>query len=100
MEYQCGYCGRPCKNQEEVQECAKKCIENGLMMNIDRKEYEKNLKIRKETHLKNIFDNKSKEWQPCLHEGCPDCIGTGIRTDGSLCVHMISCPCHKCTPRC
>lgn len=38
--------------------------------------------------------------QSCLHDGCPNCIGTGVRADGSMCIHMISCPCPKCSPIC
>ena len=71
-----------------------------MIMSINRKDYEKDLRIRKEEHLKQIFKNKSREWKPCLHDSCPDCIGTGIRADGSLCAHMISCPCPKCTAGC
>lgn len=36
----------------------------------------------------------------CLHDGCTDCHGTGRKRTGELCVHMISCPCHKCSPYC
>lgn len=36
----------------------------------------------------------------CLHDNCTSCDGTGIRKDGlGPCVHMISCPCPKCSPR-
>lgn len=39
----------------------------------------------------------SKDAQPCLHDGCTECHGTGRKErDGSACVHMISCPCSKC----
>ena len=34
--------------------------------------------------------------QRCLHEGCDMCGGTGRKKDGSICVHMISCPCPRC----
>lgn len=38
--------------------------------------------------------------QKCLHDSCSSCGGTGIRKDGlGMCIHMISCPCPKCTPR-
>jgi len=38
---------------------------------------------------------------PCLHKSCPLCNGTGRRKDGlGSCVHMISCTCPKCSPRC
>lgn len=38
--------------------------------------------------------------QECLHDSCPECHGTGTRRNGNMCVHNISCPCPKCTPRC
>lgn len=38
------------------------------------------------------------ETQNCLHEGCPDCHGTGRDKDGRICIHHLSCPCKKCTP--
>lgn len=31
----------------------------------------------------------------CLHKLC-ECRGTGVRRDGTPCVHHISCPCDKC----
>jgi hypothetical protein len=35
---------------------------------------------------------------PCLHDGCQECGGTGVKRNGKeMCVHMISCPCPKCT---
>lgn len=37
--------------------------------------------------------------EPCMHDGCPKCHGTGRKKDGSLCIHHLSCPCPKCTPR-
>lgn len=51
-----------------------------------------------------IFD--IREWpygpepQRCLHELCSDCHGTGQKRDGSICIHALSCPCPRCTPRC
>lgn len=53
------------------------------------------------------FDNYKYEYLPdikrdssCLHNSCNSCGGTGIRKDGSMCVHMISCPCPKCSFYC
>jgi len=37
--------------------------------------------------------------QRCLHLSCPQCHGTGRKQDGQLCVHMLSCPCPRCSPR-
>ena len=33
----------------------------------------------------------------CLHLNCPTCKGTGIGPTGP-CVHMVSCPCPRCSP--
>lgn len=41
---------------------------------------------------------KPKPEQRCLHKGCKECQGTGRKRDGTMCVHMISCPCPKCSP--
>jgi hypothetical protein len=45
------------------------------------------------------FEKEPK--QECLHDNCSNCGGPGQRKDGlGFCVHMISCPCPKCRPRC
>ena len=68
---------------------------------MNREDYERDLKQRQEEHLRSIRGGQNDPfWRPCLHDGCPECVGTGIRRDGSLCVHGISCPCPKCSPRC
>ena len=36
----------------------------------------------------------------CFHRNCPKCHGNGVTTDGEICVHMISCNCPRCSPRC
>jgi hypothetical protein len=56
-------------------------------------------------HIPSPFDEQPKfrgwgEGQQCLHEGCPDCHGTGRKADGTMCIHSLSCPCPKCSPRC
>ena len=33
----------------------------------------------------------------CLHLICSQCKGTGIKKDGTRCVHYLSCPCKNCT---
>lgn len=38
--------------------------------------------------------------QPCAHDGCSSCHGTGKKEDGSFCVHMLYCSCPKCSPQC
>lgn len=47
--------------------------------------------------------NQSIKWsqnKDCLHDNCSMCEGSGIRKDGlGSCIHMISCPCEKCSPR-
>jgi hypothetical protein len=65
---------------------------------INRKQYEEDLERRQKEHLENIFNKQNQNWRPCIHDSCPECVGTGIRKDGSHCVHHISCPCPKCTP--
>lgn len=36
----------------------------------------------------------------CLHYSCSDCKGTGQKKNGGVCIHMISCLCSNCAPRC
>ena len=38
--------------------------------------------------------------EPCMHDSCSQCHGTGRKADGSSCIHMISCNCPKCTVQC
>jgi len=33
----------------------------------------------------------------CLHRLCTQCHGNGVKTDGTICVHYISCNCPLCT---
>lgn len=64
---------------------------------IQKEQYEEDLKRRQQEHLEKIHANQNKNLRPCLHDSCPSCLGTGIKQDGSLCIHMISCPCPKCS---
>lgn len=50
--------------------------------------------------IKSIKVALEDESDGCLHKSCPECHGTGRKPDGGWCVHMISCPCPKCTPYC
>lgn len=66
-------------------------------------------KRRQEEHLKRVRQNQQPWLNPnipqlvdqvtCLHLLCASCLGTGVKHDGTQCVHMISCPCPRCTPR-
>ena len=66
---------------------------------MDRKQYEEDLAQRKQDHLRRVRAHEDEHWRPCLHDGCEYCVGTGIKLNGSPCVHAISCPCSKCKPR-
>ena len=51
-------------------------------------------------NVTNIFDKLGTRIPDnCLHKRCPDCGGTGIKIDGEMCIHSISCLCSNCTPR-
>ena len=67
---------------------------------MDRKQYERDLKKRQKQHLDNIKMNQDRFWKPCTHDQCPSCVGTGIRFDGSLCIHNLYCDCPKCSIHC
>ena len=61
-------------------------------------EYFKDLARRQKEHLQQIGVRQFR--QRCLHDGCSECVGTGVRKNGGACVHMISCPCPRCSPTC
>lgn len=61
--------------------------------------YERKLKERQRSHLEHIGAMRDADWQPCMHDQCDRCHGTGVSIHGA-CVHMISCPCPRCSPRC
>lgn len=63
---------------------------------INRESYERDLAERQRNHIEQVTN---KDWQPCMHDTCPNCVGTGISKFGGSCIHGISCPCPKCTPR-
>lgn len=67
-------------------------------LNLNRGQYEEDLKRRQKEHLDSIQRQNDANWRPCLHDSCPECLGTGLKRDGSICVHNISCPCPKCSP--
>jgi len=66
---------------------------------MDRDQYEKDLEQRQAEHLRRVRTNPLG-WEPCAHDGCTQCHGTGIKLDGSQCIHMIACRCPKCSPGC
>ena len=70
-----------------------------ITSNANREQYERDLAERQRQHLESVRRSSDMHWQPCLHDNCTECYGTGVRHDGSGCVHMMSCPCPKCTPR-
>lgn len=65
---------------------------------LDKKQYEEDLKRRQEEHLNRVYNRENEYFQPCMHDACPNCLGTGVGKDGGSCIHMISCPCPKCKP--
>lgn len=65
---------------------------------MKRDQYEKELHNRQKEHLEKVMKNTQPHWQPCMHDKCNECYGTGVKIDGTQCVHSISCPCPKCNP--
>jgi hypothetical protein len=63
----------------------------------DKEQYEKELKRKQHEHLARVQGFVFQNWKPCLHEACPECYGTGIKVNGSSCVHNISCNCPRCS---
>lgn len=67
---------------------------------MDKYQYLKDLKKRQKQHLKNVKRHldQNDPWIPCVHDSCTSCHGTGIKIDGSGCVHYLYCSCPKCSP--
>lgn len=66
---------------------------------MDKETYEQALKARQKAHLDGIKINQNIQFQPCAHDSCPECCGTGIKKDGTMCIHNLYCGCPKCSPR-
>lgn len=64
---------------------------------MDREQYERDLKRRQAEHLRRVRQG-GRRWKPCRHDNCPQCHGTGVKLDGSQCIHMLHCDCPKCSP--
>lgn len=74
-------------------------ITGDIIDDMDNQEqYEKDLAERKRRHLEAVRQGSQRPWQPCMHDQCTQCHGTGVKLDGSTCVHFMSCPCPKCSP--
>lgn len=69
-----------------------------MIQETEKQRYERELAERQRQHLENVLGNSSRNWRPCMHDQCTECHGTGIKANGSTCIHGISCPCPKCTP--
>ena len=67
---------------------------------MDRKQYGEDLLRRQRDHLDRVRGAEDRTFQPCAHDQCSQCHGTGIRHDGRACMHNLYCPCPKCSPRC
>lgn len=65
---------------------------------MNKEQYYRDLAEIQKQHLQNVVGVKNENWRPCMHDACASCHGTGVRIDGSLCIHCISCPCPKCSP--
>lgn len=57
-------------------------------------------KVRKHRELIGKITGEGDGEVRCLHLLYQSCWGTGRKKDGTVCVHCISCPCPRCTPRC
>lgn len=84
------------------EEAAQKLPEFSRPLSRDEREtYQHELRRRQLSHIQEIERRKEQAkrentWKPCLHDTCPDCIGTGVKATGEKCIHMISCDCSRC----
>ena len=60
--------------------------------------YDDDLRRRQADHLRDVQRRNRGRPSDCAHNHCSECVGTGIKKDGTACVHHISCPCPRCTP--
>ena len=67
------------------------------VVQINQEDYEKDLRRRQQEHLSKVYGNRP--FKPCLHDQCPSCRGTGVKFDGSSCIHGLACSCPKCSPQ-
>lgn len=65
---------------------------------------QEDLRRRQEEHLERVRRNtrhggmfEAPDPNKCAHNACSSCVGTGIKSDGTMCVHFISCPCPSCS---
>jgi len=74
-------------------------------------QYERELYRKQQEHLRRVRElspptiytndvNKPFNAQPCMHDQCPSCHGTGVRINGGSCIHGIACSCPKCGVTC
>lgn len=77
--------------------------ENGISFfnqngnSIENQQWSDSVEEHKKKHLEHL-ENMDKQSDNCLHDNCTKCFGTGRKSDGSMCMHGIACPCRKCTP--
>lgn len=67
----------------------------------DHPKTDEELRRRQDEHMEEVHRRMNQDQSrevDCLHNQCTECVGTGIRKDGTKCLHMISCPCSRCTP--
>jgi hypothetical protein len=69
---------------------------------MDKKTFYDELEKRQAEHLKEVTRRATggEQWKPCRHDLCTECHGTGVRLDGTPCMHALHCDCPKCAPRC
>ena len=68
--------------------------------NLSSEEYYERLKERQRRHLESVKRRINGPFRSCLHDSCQSCHGTGIKIDGSVCIHFLHCTCPRCSPQC
>jgi len=70
-----------------------------IQEDLNEEEYYRNLRERQRLHLESVKRRQNGPFRPCTHDSCQLCHGTGIKCDGSACIHFIHCSCPKCCPQ-
>lgn len=62
--------------------------------------FDEQIEREKREHLERVRENMDRRRRsyPCAHDQCRQCHGTGIKLDGTACIHMLYCSCPRCNP--
>jgi hypothetical protein len=77
----------------------KRPVSNKTLYGGDLPRAGKSFDEKRDEHLRALNDlvRTKDDPIPCIHDTCELCFGTGLKRDGTPCIHYIACPCPRCT---